>query len=299
MKKLASILVVLLAFTALATTVPTAAHAEKTVERGDRGPTVKKLQRLLGQRADGIFGTGTVRAVKRFQRRHHMRADGIAGPGTWRALKRAHARRKATRATSSTGSTTSSGSSVRLLQRRLHIAVDGVFGPGTFRAVKRFQRRRGLTADGVVGPATWRALGVRGRHPVLERKGGSSSTGRRGLPLRITRAIRAGNRIQFKPYRLGGGHRSFDDTAYDCSGAVSYVLRGASALSSPLDSTALMSYGSPGKGRWITIYANRGHAYMVVNGRRFDTSMLGPGGSKWNTRMRSSAGYVVRHPPGL
>ncbi|HWT92927.1 MAG TPA: peptidoglycan-binding protein [Solirubrobacteraceae bacterium] len=300
MKKLLPILIALLAFTAFATIAPTAALAEKTVERGDRGPTVKKLQRLLGQRADGIFGKGTVRAVKRFQRRHGMKADGIAGPGTWRALKRAVARRKASRSSSSAGgSVKSSGASVRLLQRRLRIAVDGVFGPGTYRAVKRFQRRRGLTADGVVGPATWRALGIRGRHPVLKRRGGSSSTGRRGLPIRITRAIRAGNRIQFKPYRLGGGHQSFNDSAYDCSGAVSYVLRGAGALSSPLDSTSLMSYGSPGKGRWITVYANRDHAYMVVNGRRFDTSMLGPGGSKWNTQMRSSAGYVVRHPPGL
>jgi hypothetical protein len=66
-----------------------------------------------------------------------------------------------------------------------------------------------------------------------------------------------------------------------------------------MDSGRLMSYGRPGKGRWITIYANRGHAFMVVNGRRFDTSMRGRGGSRWSSRMRSTAGYVARHPPGL
>src|SRR5687768_6522387 len=197
-----TILVALLAF---AFSAP-AALAEKTVERGDRGPTVRKLQRLLGVGADGVFGKGTVRAVKRFQRRRGLKADGIAGPGTWRALKR----RSTARRSSSGGRVRSRGSSVRLLQRKLGVSADGVFGPGTYRAVKRFQRRRGLTADGVVGPATWRALGVRGRHPVLKRarlRGGGSR--RRGMPVRVRRMIAAANHIATKPYRLGGGHRSF------------------------------------------------------------------------------------------
>jgi hypothetical protein len=280
-----SAITAIVALLALALAPP--ALAEKTVERGDRGKTVRKLQRLLHVDADGVFGKGTVRALKRFQRRRHMRADGIAGPATWRALKRGG------------GGRASKRSSVAALQRRLGIAADGVFGPATARAVRRFQRRRGLTPDGVVGPATWRALGLSGRRPLLRRRSASRSRRGGGLPLRVRRAIAAGNRIAFKPYRLGGGHRSFRDSAYDCSGTVSYVLHGAGALSSPLDSGALMSYGSPGRGRWITIYANRGHAFMVVNGRRFDTSMRGRGGSRWSSRMRSSAGYVVRHPPGL
>jgi lysozyme family protein len=293
--KLKSSVILLVALLALALSPP--AMAEKVVERGDRGATVRKLQRLLGVHADGVFGKGTVRSLKRFQRRRHMKADGIAGPSTWRALKR----RTASASGRSSGRTASRGSSVRLLQRRLHITPDGVFGPGTSRAVKRFQRRRGLTADGMVGPATWRALGIRGRHPVLRRARLRSRAGGGGggLPLRVRRAIRAGDRIAFKPYRLGGGHRSFSDSAYDCSGTVSYVLHAAGMLGSPLDSGSLRSYGAPGKGRWITIYAHGGHAFMVVNGRRFDTSMRGRGGSRWSSQMRSTAGYTVRHPPGL
>ena len=283
---------------ALLAVVPASAHAERTVERGDRGATVKKLQRLLHVRADGVFGTETKRALKRFQRRNRLTADGIAGPATWRALERRGARSSSS---SSSGRVASRGPSVRLLQRRLGIAADGVFGPATQRAVKRFQRRRGLTADGIVGPATWSALGVRGRHPVLKRGrvGGGSSSSSGGIPVRVRRAIRAANRIADKPYRYGGGHRSFNDTAYDCSGSISYVLRAAGALSSPLDSGSFRSWGSPGPGRWITVYAHGGHAFMVIRGRRYDTSSLRVNGSRWTKQMRSTAGYTVRHPPGL
>ena len=114
----------------------------------------------------------------------------------------------------------------------------------------------------------------------------------------MRRAIWAGDRIAHKPYRLGGGHRSFRDSAYDCSGSVSYLLHAAGALSSPLDSGALASYGAPGPGRWITIYANAGHAYMVVNGRRYDTSMRGPGGSRWSSRDALLGGLHGPPPPG-
>ena len=295
MRSLSRHIAVLLALLAVA---PASAYAERTVERGDRGATVKKLQRLLHVHPDGIFGTGTKRALKRFQRRRGLTADGIAGPATWRALERSG--RSASR---SSGRVASRGGSVRLLQRKLGIAADGVFGPATERAVKRFQRRRGLTADGIVGPATWSALGVRGRHPVLKRGRGrgrsaGSSTGG-GIPIRVQRAIRAANRIARKPYRYGGGHRSFNDTGYDCSGSLSYVLHAAGALASPLDSGSLRSWGAPGPGRWITVYAHGGHAYMVIRGRRYDTSSLRVNGSRWTKTMRSSAGYTVRHPPGL
>ena len=109
--------------------------------------------------------------------------------------------------------------------------------------------------------------------------------------------ISAANAIATKPYKYGGGHGSFSDSGYDCSGSVSYALHGGGLLDSPLDSSAFMSYGAPGPGKHITIYANPGHAYMVINGRRFDTS-LGEDGSRWDNERRSAAGYTVRHPPG-
>ena len=275
----------------------TSQAAAKPLKKGSKGPRVKKAQHWLGIHADGIFGSGTKRAVKRFQRAHGLTADGVVGPATWAALRRSAHRG------GSTGShhrAASKGSRVRLLQRRLGITVDGVFGPATARAVRRFQRAHGLTADGIVGPATWAALGHARITTVLKRKhtsGGGSASG--GLPIRVRRIIAAGNRIAFKPYKYGGGHGQWEDDGYDCSGSVSYALHGAGYLSAALTSGDFMSWGSPGKGRWVSIYAAPGHVYMVVNGRRFDTTGRAEDGTRWHADARSSAGYVVRHPPGL
>jgi cell wall-associated NlpC family hydrolase len=266
------------------------AHArDRVLERGDRGRAVKRLQRALHVRADGVFGRATVRAVKRFQRRHGLHADGVAGPATWRVLRRARGASRARVA--------HRGPSVRLAQRRLGVAADGVFGPATRRAVKRFQRGHGLHADGIVGPATWAALGVRGRHPVL--KAAHLRHARGGVPAAVLAAIRGADRIAGKPYRYGGGHGSFSDSGYDCSGSVSYVLHAAGVLAGPLDSGQLMSFGAGGRGRWITVYARPGHAFVVIRGRRFDTTGRAETGTRWQPTMRSTAGYAARHPPGL
>jgi hypothetical protein len=121
----------------------------------------------------------------------------------------------------------------------------------------------------------------------------------KGAPKRVVAVINAANKIARKPYRYGGGHASFNDSGYDCSGSVSYVLHGAGKLSSPLASGGLMSYGNPGKGKHITVYANSGHAFMVIDGRRFDTTGREDDGTRWEGESRSTAGYVARHPPGL
>jgi hypothetical protein len=277
------IFVVALLALVLSTASPAAA---RPLKKGSKGPRVAFVQRALGLHADRIFGSQTKRAVKRFQRRHGLTADGIVGPATWSALKRSRGR-----------SSTVGRGTVRLLQRALGVAADGVFGPGTYAAVKRFQRGKGLTADGIVGPATWSALGHSRVTKVLKRR--VLGRPRSGLPLAVSRVIRAGTRIAFKPYKYGGGHGSFSDSGYDCSGSVSYALHGGGLLRSPLDSSQLMHYGAPGPGRYITIYAQPSHAYMVVHGRRFDTSGAGGRGGRWQWDQRSSSGYTVRHPPGL
>src|SRR4051812_18141747 len=120
-----------------------------------------------------------------------------------------------------------------------------------------------------------------------------------GAPSAVVRAIRAGNKLQDKPYRYGGGHASFVDTAYDCSGTVSFALHGGGLLTAPLASGGLMRWGRAHRGRWITVYSNPGHAYIVIAGLRLDTSGTGGSGPRWQAAQRSSAGFVARHPAGL
>jgi peptidoglycan hydrolase CwlO-like protein len=114
----------------------------------------------------------------------------------------------------------------------------------------------------------------------------------------VGRVVAAANEIASTPYVWGGGHGGASG-GYDCSGSISYALAAGGLLDSPLASGPFMSWGEPGPGKRITIYANAGHAYMVVDGRRFDTSNLRGGGTRWTSEMRSSAGFVARHPPGF
>jgi cell wall-associated NlpC family hydrolase len=120
-----------------------------------------------------------------------------------------------------------------------------------------------------------------------------------GAPAAVRQVIAAGNAIAGLPYLYGGGHGSFRANAYDCSGSVSYALAAAGLVSSPLDSTAFESWGEAGPGKWITVYANAGHAFMTVAGWRFDTGALSGGGTRWSRSMRDTSGFVARHPAGL
>ena len=118
-------------------------------------------------------------------------------------------------------------------------------------------------------------------------------------PQQVKDAVAAANSITNKPYKFGGGHGSWEDSGYDCSGAVSYALHGGGLLTKPMDSGELESFGTAGKGQWITVYANSGHAFVVIGGLRFDTSGTGEDGPRWRTETRSTSGYVVRHPDGF
>jgi hypothetical protein len=120
-----------------------------------------------------------------------------------------------------------------------------------------------------------------------------------GAPAAVGLVMAAGNAIAGLPYLYGGGHAGFKDTAYDCSGSVSYALAAAGLVSAPMASGPFMTWGEPGPGKWITVYANAGHAFMIVAGWRFDTSALSGGGTRWSRDTRSVAGFVARHPPGL
>jgi hypothetical protein len=119
-------------------------------------------------------------------------------------------------------------------------------------------------------------------------------------PAAVKQAIAAANRIRSTPYVWGGGHGRWWDRGYDCSGAVSYALHGAALLEAPLVSGSFTTWGEPGPGSWITIYANRQHVYAVIAGLRWDTGGDAPGvtGPRWHADAASANGFIVRHPAG-
>ncbi len=150
----------------------------------------------------------------------------------------------------------------------------------------------------------WDAASLRWLAPTVGRPGPARYPGRAPVAQTRTGAIvrrifLAGDRIARLPYKWGGGHGSFADSGYDCSGSVSYVLHAAGLLSSPEASSALTGYGEPGPGRRVTVYANSQHALVTVDGRRFDTITLRETGTRWAPRAGTLAGYVMRHPVGL
>ena len=225
------------------------------------------------------------------------------------------------------------GSDVKHLQRYLTKAgfratVDGHYGRNTAAAQKRFERWKKRRANGRATPGEQRIVQRVARKRAAARRRASEQgaqsqqqptnssdravigpDGRTAIapesaPQPVKDAIAAANRITRKPYRYGGGHGRFEDSGYDCSGAVSYALHGGDLLDRPLDSSGLMRWGSAGRGSWITVYAHRNHAYVVIAGLRFDTSRAysretTEKGPRWRDTQRSSRGYTARHPAGL
>ncbi len=124
-------------------------------------------------------------------------------------------------------------------------------------------------------------------------------------PAEVKRAIWAANQLQRKPYRYGGGHRSFNDSGYDCSGTVSYALAAAGVVKSPMPSSGFKKFGQRGQGKWITVYARNGHTYAVIAGLRLDTTRYDTmkrdhtWAPRWQPTPRPPRGFEARHPVGL
>ncbi len=213
------------------------------------------------------------------------------------------------------------GHDVRVLQGYLSLAgfstpVDGSFGASTETSVVGFEAAHSLPTNGTV---TYADSLVLRQAVVFAMAGGAIGTATinpdgtasapAGAPVAVTQMIAAANQIIGTPYVWGGGHANFNAAGYDCSGAVSYALHGAGLLSSPDDSTGLESFGASGPGRWVTIYADASHTWIVIAGLAFDTANYGgpniPSGSgpRWRTNptgnLRDGGGYVVRHPAAL
>jgi hypothetical protein len=159
----------------------------------------------------------------------------------------------------------------------------------------------------LLGGLTSCARQVKAKRPVSYRfqhgrtallKNGMAYAPRRA-PAAVKRAIAAGNRLQNKPYKWGGGHARHHDSGYDCSGTVSYVLREAGLLKGSMPSSGFFEYGKKGEGKWITVYTRRGHVFMTVAGLRLDTGgSRARSGPRWKPQTRAGRGHVMRHPAG-
>jgi peptidoglycan hydrolase-like protein with peptidoglycan-binding domain len=223
-----------------------------------------------------------------------------------------------------------SGADVKQLQHELNAAgyktdVDGEYGADTVKRVRAFEGNEELKVDGKVTPQDAQKLvdaakrgddgeeelPTGGAKPDTQQKeqttpGAKGTVGSDGFavapagaPQEVKDAIAAGNEIAKTPYKYGGGHGKLKDSGYDCSGSVSYALRKAGLMKSAMASGDMMKMGESGPGQWITIYANSGHAYMVIAGLRFDTSARKQDGTRWTEESRSSSGYTARHIYGF
>ena len=274
-----------------------AGTADGRAQEGRRAaPQVAKVQRWLGQPADGDLRprhAARRQALAAAPRARRPTASSARRPG--RALRRAHraasARTQPPRPACARAARAVRTPAARARHRRRRRLRPGHAAPPSSAS----SARRGLAADGVVGPATWAALG----HAGVARRCSSAAAARRAaparLPLRVRRIIAAGNRIAGKPYKYGGGHGQWNDTRLRLLGLG--LLRAARRR--PARQRAhlgrLHELGRAGPGRWVTIYAYPGHVYMVVDGRRFDTTGRDESGSRWQSQLALVGG--LRRPP--
>jgi peptidoglycan hydrolase-like protein with peptidoglycan-binding domain len=241
---------------------------ERTLKQGHKGTDVRSLQRYLTRAGvetdvDGVFGNGTKRAVRAFEGSQRQAVDGVVSRRDVAVLKDVAVNGGAVASAAMTGGALPKNIKPKALPAPASKPL--ALGPGMVATV------------GADGLATAPALAP----PVVQA------------------VIAAGNKIATMPYIYGGGHGRWEDAGYDCSGSVSYALHGAGLLKTAMPSGSFTSWGEPGPGQWITLYANGGHIYMTVAGLRFDTSGRTRNGTRWQAEQRSGSGYTVVHPPGL
>ena len=165
-------------------------------------------------------------------------------------------------------------------------AIRSLAHPESTAAIRLALARSGMTASTTQATLTATGLAVA---PI-------------GAPPAVQAVIAAGNQIAHLPYVWGGGHMTYEDTGYDCSGSISYVFAAAGLLDHTVTSGQLEGWGEPGAGKWITVFANAGHTFMYVAGLRFDTVALAETGSRWSDRSADEPdinSFTVRHPAGL
>ena len=289
---------------------------------GQFGPTtvraVKRFQRAAHLTPSGTVGRKTIAALRAAATGSSANVSAKnGGTAATRSRSKGRAKSLGDRVPVKRGM---HGHDIRVLQDLLgdagyDVVVDGEFGGSTFSAVQQFEGAHQRPVDGVMdadditalraAAASGAAVNPAAAAPAVN-DGPQATVGPDGLavapagaPPQVQQIIAAGNQIASKPYKYGGGHGKWDDTGYDCSGSVSFALHGAGLLEEAMPSGSFTSWGDAGPGQWVTIYANGGHMYMVVAGLRFDTSGRSNHNTRWQTEQRSSAGYTVRHPPGL
>jgi peptidoglycan hydrolase-like protein with peptidoglycan-binding domain len=321
---------VVLGLLALAPQALGAQLGSRVLRLGMRGSDVRVLQQLLtsaGFRTpvNGTFSAATERSVTAFERQWELKANGIVTKAVAAELRDVvdGAASNGGSSFAVTANTTlvtapvihqgAKGSWVRTLQSDLTFlgyptTIDGQFGSSTTQSVNQFKSAHGFTPDGIMGSQAWSVLlqavkqieAAPTMKARLNRNG--SVTAPSSAPPIIQTMIAAGNRIATKPYCYAGGHGRWNDSCYDCSGSVSYVLHAAGLLSVSEDSTQLESFGSRGPGRWVTIWANAGHTYMEIAGMFFDTAAQGSNAlnDRWAVHnIEDNSAFVVRHPTGL
>ncbi len=303
----------------------------RVLRRGMTGGDVLVLQRMLTSAgfqtpSTSKFGSATQRSVVAFERAFGLKPNGVVS-GQFVAQLRSVAGGSGGASPSSTVKTASqpqvseptiregaSGHWVQVLQEDLTSAgfptqVDGQFGSGTAQNVIAFKQSKGLVANSVVGRKAWAALAAavqtaQATPPTAKARLNSNGlvTAPANAPAAVQQMIVAANRIATLPYCYGGGHGRWNDSCYDCSGSTGYVLHAAGLLNVTEDSGEMESYGLPGTGQWVTMYANAGHVYMQIAGLWFDTAAQGSNrlNDRWSTqRISPASGFVVRHPGGL